>query len=175
MLEGQAEVAAHGPGEEPQVLDPQGIVKAEQRTELPHVLLASFERQEQAGRIPREVEEPEDDDGDPEQNEEALQEPPGEIAEHHVPAAATASPRFERRLRRRNPVMGGGHGRGPSRRLPLNEEARQQPSRDVGERYLPAAPATSPVFRPPPGQKLISVSRMDSSPRGVHLSRLLTP
>src|SRR6266542_967383 len=51
-------------------------------------------------------------------NEEALQEPPGEIAEHHVPVPATASPRFERRLRRRNPVMGGGHGRGPSRPPP---------------------------------------------------------
>jgi len=45
--------------------------------------------------------------------------------------------------------MGGGR-RGP---LPLNEEALQEPPDDVGEHYLPAPSANSPVFRPPPRSK----------------------
>ena len=91
VLEREPEVAADGAGEEAQVLDPQRIVEPEQRAELPDVLLARLERQEQPRRIAGEVQEPEDDHRDAEQNEQALQEPPQDVGEH---ARAPLSRRF---------------------------------------------------------------------------------
>ena len=92
MLEGEAEITSHRPRQEPDVLDPERIVEPEQGAELPDVLLARLERQEQPGRIAGQVQEPEDDHGDAEQDEPALQEPPREIGEHQRRGEGTHAP-----------------------------------------------------------------------------------
>ena len=86
VLERQAEVAADGAPEEAHVLDPQRIVEAEQRAELPDVFLTRLERQQQPRRIAGEVQEPEDDHRDAQQDAQALQEAPHDVAEHGQPA-----------------------------------------------------------------------------------------
>ena len=82
VLEGEPEVSADGAGEKAQVLDPERIVEPQQRAELPDILLAGFERQEQPRRITGEVQEPEDDHRDAEEDQHALQEPAQDVGEH---------------------------------------------------------------------------------------------
>jgi hypothetical protein len=55
MLEGEPEVSADGAEEKAQVLDPERIIESQQRAELPDILLAGFERQEQPRRITGEM------------------------------------------------------------------------------------------------------------------------
>ena len=82
MLEGEPEVSADGAEEKAQVLDPERIIESQQRAELPDILLAGFERQEQPRRITGEVQEPEDDHRDAEKNQHTLQEPAQDVGEH---------------------------------------------------------------------------------------------
>ena len=104
MLEREPEIAPHRAGQEPHVLQPQRVVEPEQGAELPDVLLARLERQEQPRRIAGQMQEPEHDHGDPQQDEHALQEPPREEGEHQ----------------RSRPPPGGERGRRPR---PLSPEA----------------------------------------------------
>ena len=95
MLEREAEVSADGPREKAQVLDPERVVEPQQGAELPDILLARLERQEQARRVPGEVEKPEDDHRDAEEDEEALQEPAQDVGEHvlNLPSPSSSPPR----------------------------------------------------------------------------------
>src|SRR2546430_1253092 len=77
-----AEVAAQRAREEARVLDEERIVESHRLAEALHVLGRRIRRQQDEGRVAREVEDEEDDERDAEKDEQRLEQPTGEVRPH---------------------------------------------------------------------------------------------
>jgi len=82
MAQGLAEVSAQRSLQEAQVLDGHGIVEAHGLAEAGDVLGGRIGREEERGRIAREMQDEKDHDGDAEENENGLPQAPQQVGLH---------------------------------------------------------------------------------------------